>query len=85
MMIELHKNFNVTEKETELIIDEMTKRMKDIVYVHAETKLRDLMKEFFEIMQHGRAVDTYKTTYEVTFVFGDIEQIIGRIRREKNE
>ena len=73
---------NVTEEEFEEVASELSRRIKDMIYVNLKDRLRNELKEIFKI----KTIETdepLKFTWTLQFVFGDIEQIIGRLRREK--
>ena len=73
---------NVTEEEFEEVVNELSRRIKDMIYVNLKDRLRNELKKIFKI----KTIETdepLKLTWTLRFVFGDIEQIIGRLRREK--
>jgi len=73
---------NVTEEEFEEVANELSRRIKDMIYVNLKDRLRNELKKIFKI----KTIETdepLKLTWTLRFVFGDIEQIIGRLRREK--
>ena len=73
---------NVTEEEFEEVANELSRRIKDMIYINLKDRLRNELKKIFKI----KTIETdepLKLTWTLRFVFGDIEQIIGRLRREK--
>ena len=75
------KRFEVTEEEFEEVVNELSRRIKDMVYINLKDRLRNKLKEIFKMKI--KTDEPLKLTWTLRFVFGDIEQIIGRLRREK--
>ena len=75
MVIEL------TEQEFGEVVREITQRIKDMIYMNLERRvrktLRDLLKANLDIN------DSITFEWKIEFIFGDIVQIGGRIRRTK--
>jgi len=75
----------LTDEEYEAVIRELSERVKDIVFMNAERKVRDaLPKEFLEeLLDKKNDTESISISYMVCFAVGDIYQIIGRMRRKR--
>jgi len=72
----------ITEEEYNQIIKELAKRLRDLVYINAERKIREeTPKSFFEDFDFKD--DTLEINYNYQIVIGDLFQILGGIRRNK--
>jgi len=69
----------LTPEEKEAIITELAERMKDIIYMNAREKAEEALDQILKDDLHPN--DTIDITYNIRFVFNDILQILGRIRR----
>lgn len=78
-MVELQ----LTDEERKAIVAELAERMRDLVYMNAEKKAEEALDR---ILKQAPTPDTViSVTYEVRFVFGDVLQILGRLRRREEE
>jgi len=73
----------LTEDEKKALIKELAERMKDIVYMNAESRAQATINSLLEVELEPS--DPIKINYKFNFVFNDILQILGRIRRKKEE
>jgi len=73
----------ITEEEYNQIIKELAKRLRDSIYINAERKIRERTpKSFFEDFDFKD--DTLEINYSYQIIIGDLFQILGGIRREKD-
>jgi len=71
----------LTEEEKQAITTELAERMKDVIYMNAKEKAEETLNN---ILQSDLSpVDIIKVTYQIQILFNDILQMLGRIRREK--
>ena len=73
----------LTPEEKNAIITELAERMKDIVYMNAREKAEEALNDILEDIPSPN--DIIEIDYNIRFVFNDILQILGRIRRKKQE
>ena len=73
---------NLSKTEQETLIQEITNRMKDIVYSNAQNNAKKFVEQIKEV-QIEDPNDTFSITYKITFTYNDLRQITGGIRRSK--
>jgi len=71
----------VTEAEMEKLIQELSERMKDVVYMEAENKIKEMLEELLPKLSTKITDDDIRLTFNVDLISGDIIQILGRERR----
>ena len=71
----------LTPEEKNAIITELAERMKDIIYMNAREKAEEALDQILEDSLSPN--DIIDIDYNIRFVFNDILQILGRIRRTK--
>ena len=69
----------LSEQEFNAVVKEMTERIKDIVYMNLEQRVREILQEILKKNPHTDDIISF--TWEIRFVFNDVVQIVGRIRR----
>ena len=67
----------------DVVISELAERMRDIIYMTAEEKAREIVKSLEGVLMNGE--DTIDVEYEFSFVVNDIFQIVGRAERESSD
>jgi len=73
----------LTPEEKNAIITELAERMKDIVYMNAREQAEKVLNEI--LRGNPSPDDVIDIEYKIQLVFNDILQILGRIRRKKQE
>jgi len=73
---------NLTKSEREAIIKELAERMKDIIYINAEKRAEETLNEILSM--NLKPNDPITIDYNIQFIFNDILQILGRIRRKRS-
>jgi len=73
----------LTPEERNAIITELAERMKDIIYMNAREKAEEALDDILKADPHPN--DTVEINYKFQFIFNDILQMLGRIRRQKSE
>lgn len=72
----------ISNEEYELVVKELSERIKDVVFVNAEKNVRKILtKERLEQLLDLDGGSEVELNYVITFVVNDILQIIGRKRR----
>lgn len=66
----------------EIIIDELSERLKDVVFMQAKNRMKESLMKMGD--NEVAPEDEVTTTYNMHFVVTDILQIIGREKRRKN-
>jgi hypothetical protein len=61
----------------------LSERIKDIIYMNLKGRLRNEVKKIFKAELETDS--PIELTWTMHLVFGDIEQIVGRLRRKKHE
>lgn len=75
----------LSEEEKEIVIEEITKRVKDMVYFNARKHTERLFDENIATFMNCETGELYTISYKVTICAGDLQQIVARVRREKEE
>ena len=71
----------VTEEEMNTIVKEICERIKDIIYMNLEHRIRMTVQDVIEI---DPLIDDYiDIEWKITLAVSDLIQIIGRVRRSK--
>jgi len=74
----------ISDEEYELVVKELSERVKDVVFMNAEKNIRKtLTKERLESFLDQDGSNKIEVHYVVMLVVNDILQIIGRKRRAK--
>ena len=79
------KPLSLSEEEKETVIEEIAKRMKDIVYISARKYSEQLYNERIGAFMNYDTGELFTITYKVTLCAGDLQQIVARVRREKED
>lgn len=77
------RSVKITEEEKELIIDELHKRMVDMIYINGKEKVRKELEGQWEKLDLSDSRQSMTFYYNIEMVHGDIMQVLGRNRREK--
>lgn len=79
------RTITASPEELEHVIDEMSRRLVDIITVTAADKIRASLSNLYPALEFKtlETGDSITVHYSVTFCVGDIIQIISRLRREK--
>jgi hypothetical protein len=73
----------LTEQEFREVVKEITERIKDMIYMNLERRVEETLRALLK--GHPKSDDPIEIKWKMSFVFGDIEQIVGRLRRERSE
>ena len=71
----------LTQEEYDTVVEEITKRWKDLLFMNAEEKVK---YEFSRHRIHMKSIteeDKLVFYFELAIIWNDIIQIVGRIRR----
>ncbi len=71
------KKERISLEDFELLVQEFAERIKDIVFMQAAEHARDALTR----LEYVKCDDDIEVSYTVTFLVGDILQILGRKRR----
>jgi len=71
----------LTSEEKNILITELAERMKDLVYMRAKDKAKEVTEKLLKTDFNPE--DKIIINYQVEMVGTDILQILGRIRRKK--
>ena len=71
----------ISAREFDLVVKEIAKRTKNIVFMNAEQKTRDVLKTILEKDVIGKD-EQFISQFNVGIDLGEIEEIIGGIRRK---
>jgi predicted glycosyltransferase len=71
----------LTDEEREYLIKELTERMKDIVFMNAEQKVRGILGQIEKTILTKKSKDTIAVNYTIELGIGDFQQMLGRVRR----
>jgi hypothetical protein len=79
------KNMKIemTEKEKEQVIRELGERIKDMIYMNLHKRVSQALDEI--LMMNLEPEEPLTIRFHYCFVVNDIIQMLGRIRRTKNE
>ena len=72
-----------TEKEREFIIQELAAMIKDLVFMKAEQRAREIVQCQFEINRNIAQDESLTIHYNITFSYDILKMILGKIRRSK--
>lgn len=72
----------ISNEEKERVIEEIAERMKDMVYTNARKHSERILGEIGAFMDY-ETNEPIIVTYNVNFCAGDLQQIVARVRREK--
>jgi len=72
----------LTKKEKEFLIEELSEKMKDVVYMNSRRRAKELVDKLQEMNLEPES--KLEITYKIVFVFNDILQIVARVRRCKD-
>jgi len=75
------KRLELTEQEFEELVNELSERIKDVIYMNLKGRLRNEVKKIFKAELETNS--SIELTWALHLVFGDIEQIVGRLRRKE--
>ena len=75
----------VSDEEFEIIIIEISERLKDMVYAKARELTRKELKPLKKDILRGYSGDKFKISFSIEFLAGDIQQIVARKRRDGKE
>src|SRR5512143_1436888 len=75
----------ITEEEKELIIDELHKRMMDMIYMNGRERVTEKLEPHWSHLDLCDTRQTITFSYSIEMVTGDIIQVLGRKRREGNK
>lgn len=70
---------DLTEEEIERVVSEITERIKDMAYMNLERKIRNQLAEV--LRAEHKTSDYFDISWTLHMVFGDVQQIVGRLRR----
>lgn len=70
-----------TEEEKELIIDELTQRIRDLLSITLRPKVASTLGEMWEYLDPLDTKDEIVLTYKIEMCAGDVFQVLGRLRR----
>jgi len=75
----------LSDEEYEAIIKEIAERVRDIVFMNAERKVKQSLpkEEVEKLLDSGNDIKVISVVHRVEFVVGDLIQILGRLRRGK--
>ena len=74
----------ITADELATVADEMSERVKDIVFCNAKRRVKDMLRT----LPKNRILtsdDSIYVTYRIEFTTGDIQQILARRRRKHGQ
>ena len=72
----------LTDVEKEAVIYELAERIKDLVFVNAENRVRKIMDDM--VFKEDSTPETeFEVTFRYRFSVADILQIVGRVRRHR--
>jgi len=74
-----------TSKEKELLVKELTERLKDVAYMTAEEHARNLISSLEKLNEDLSGNDLVTFEFNVEMSIYDLLQIIGRKRRKVKE
>jgi len=80
---EIPEEIILTPEEIELVVDELSERVKDMAYMTCKSKVRAMLSgcKIYD-MSSG---DSLTLTWKLDLVHGDILQIVGRNRRKDED
>jgi len=77
------KELKLTQQEKEAVIDEIAERLKDVVYMRARDRAEEILELLLEdeMKEYLKPTTPIEINYKIQFLWADILQIIGRLRR----
>ena len=83
------EKLKLTPEEKEAIITEITERLKDVVYMRARERAEEILGLLLKYNEESenslKPTTPIEIDFKVQFLWGDILQIVGRLRREKEK
>lgn len=76
---------SLTDKEQKRLENEILERIKDLLYIKGEQAIHGVVENLKKRKVILPKNDTFNFHYNVEMLFDDFMQIIGRIRRKKEE
>jgi len=73
------------EEEKDVVVNEIYERWKDIVYMNAKGRIRETFERSVSVPSTLTTDDDLYLSIRLHLVVGDIVQVLGRYRREKDE
>ena len=73
----------ITEDEFNILVEEISERIKDIIYMDVKPKVRRILWNL--VISNPYTDDKVEVKWTISFVIEDLIQIIGRIRRNKEK
>ena len=72
------------EEEKDVVVNEIYERWKDIVYMNAKGRIRETFERSVSVPSRLTTDDDLYLSIRLHLVVGDIVQVLGRYRREKD-
>ena len=72
----------VTDEEFEILVQEIAERLKDLIYMNAESQVRECLTKLRDRILTEDPHSEIIINVEFTLPFNDLRQIIGRMRRQ---
>jgi hypothetical protein len=82
-LVRRRDKFKITDREFEAVVQELTERVKDIVHANAERKVEEVVTKLRPFVLAAPSATELKIHYEIQMLFGDIQQVVARLRRRK--
>ena len=70
----------LSKKEKKIVVDELSKRLKDVVFMNAHIRSEEV---FEKVKDYASSDDSIQINFTIEFLVNDIRQILGRGRRKK--
>jgi len=70
----------LSKKEKKIVVDELSKRVKDVVFMNAHIKSEEA---FEKVKDYASSDDSIQINFTIEFLVNDIRQILGRGRRKE--
>jgi hypothetical protein len=74
------ESFKITAEERQIIIDELAEKFKNSIYILAQDRTTDIFDQMHN--KKYREDDEITVNMGFIFVFGDVIEILGGIRRK---
>lgn len=75
----------LSSTEFELVITELSERLKDMVFCKAEGAVRSVMGHCHKSILSEKDTNEFTVKFSIQFIAGDIQQIVARKRRGSKE
>ena len=72
-------NLTLAPKELDEVTNELTERIRDISFMNLNKRVREAITEALQSCSEDS--ESFVIVYEIEMTIGDIQQVIGRIRR----